>query len=153
MKPAALALGLILAAAACSRAARDPVRAMLDELAAAAEARDADRALARISGGFQGRGVANKAELATMLRRYFAAYESIGIELHGVEIEHEGGRMARVRCVVAFSGQARKAFGLEGLLPPSAAYHFDLAAANEDETWRVTRASWEPAEPPSAASP
>ncbi|HEV8254983.1 MAG TPA: hypothetical protein VGQ78_09515 [Vicinamibacteria bacterium] len=152
MRPAAPALGLILAAAACSRAARDPVRAMLDELAAAAEARDADRALARISDRFQGRGAASKAEIATTLRRYFAAYESIGIELHGVEVDHEDGT-ARIRCVVAFSGQARKAFGLEGLLPPSAAYRFELEAANENDTWRVTRAAWEPAEAASPAAP
>jgi hypothetical protein len=146
------ALALVVTAVACSRSARDPVRAMLDELAAAAEARDADRALGSISDRFQGRGAASKADVAAILRRYFAAYESIGIELHGVEIEH-GDATARIRCVVAFSGQARKAFGLEGLLPPSAAYRFELDAANESGAWRVTRAEWEPAEPPSPASP
>jgi hypothetical protein len=148
--PIALLLAVVLGVGGCSRAASDPVRTMLDELASAAEARDADRALARISDRFQGRGAASKAEIANSLRRYFAAYESIGIELHGVEIDHQDGT-AGVRCVVAFSGQARKAFGLEGLLPPSAVYRFDLDAADENGTWRVTRAEWQPAEPPSAS--
>jgi hypothetical protein len=121
---------------------------MLDDLAAAAEARDADRVLGRLSGAFQGRGGEPRAEMGAMLRRYFAAYESIGIELHGVEIERQDGS-ARVRSLVAFSGHPRKAFGLEGLLPPSAVYRFDLEAVDEGGTWRVKRAAWEPAEPPS----
>jgi hypothetical protein len=49
---------------------------------------------------------------------------------------------------VEFSGQARKAFGLEGLLPPSAVYRFDLEVADEGGTWRVRRAAWEPVEDP-----
>ena len=138
----------LVLAAGCSRAARDPVQAMLEDLAAAAEARAADRVLGRLSDAFQGRGAIPKAEIGPMLRRYFAGYESIGIELHNVEIEHQDDS-ARVRCVVAFSGHPRKAFGLEGLLPPSAVYRFDLEAADEGGTWRVKRASWEPAEPPS----
>ena len=51
----------------------------------------------------------------------------MAIEVYGVETDREAA--ARVRCVVEFSGQARKAFGLEGLLPPSAVYRFDLDAA------------------------
>jgi len=51
---------------------------------------------------------------------------------------------------VAFSGQARRAFGLEGLLPPSALYAFDLEARDEAGTWRVTRARWEKIEGPPA---
>jgi hypothetical protein len=150
VRRASLAL-FVLLAAGCSRAARDPVQVMLDELAAAAEARDADRVLGRLSDAFQGRGGEPRAEIGPMLRRYFAGYESIGIELHNVEIEHQDGS-ARVRCVVAFSGHPRKAFGLEGLLPPSAVYRFDLDAVSEGGTWRVRRAAWEPAEPPSPSA-
>ena len=67
--------------------------------------------------------------------------------MYGVEAEREGAT-ARVRCVVEFSGQARKAFGLEGLLPPSAAYRFDLEVADEGGAWRVRRAGWETVEGP-----
>jgi hypothetical protein len=55
---------------------------------------------------------------------------------------------ASVRCKVAFSGQARRAFGLESLLPPSALYRFDLEAHDEGGTWRITRAKWNVIEQP-----
>ena len=71
----------------------------------------------------------------------------MAIDVYGVETERDGSA-ARVRCVVEFSGQARKAFGLEGLLPPSAVYRFDLDVADEGGTWRVRGATWEPAEAP-----
>jgi hypothetical protein len=71
----------------------------------------------------------------------------VALEVYGVESERDGAA-ARVQCVVDFSGQARKAFGLDGLLPPSAVYRFDLDVADEDGTWRVRTASWEPAETP-----
>jgi hypothetical protein len=50
--------------------------------------------------------------------------------------------------VVEFSGQARKAFGLEGLLPPQAVYRFSLDVAEEAGAWRVERARWERVEGP-----
>ena len=55
---------------------------------------------------------------------------------------------ARVQCKVAFSGQARRAFGLENLLPPSALYRFDLEARDEGGMWRIPRANWERMEGP-----
>ena len=67
--------------------------------------------------------------------------------MYGKETERDGAA-ARVRCVVEFSGQGRKAFGLEGLLPPSAVYRFDLDLAEEGGAWRVRGATWEPAEAP-----
>ena len=67
--------------------------------------------------------------------------------MYATETERDGAA-ARVRCVVEFSGQARKAFGLEGLLPPSAVYRFDLDVAEEAGVWRVRGAAWEPAEAP-----
>ena len=71
----------------------------------------------------------------------------MAIEVYGVESDRDGG-VARVRCVVEFSGQARKTFGLEGLLPPSAVYRFDLDVAEEAGAWRVRGATWESAEAP-----
>ncbi|HEX9187187.1 MAG TPA: hypothetical protein VGB87_08955, partial [Vicinamibacteria bacterium] len=79
------------------------------------------------------------------LRRTLAAYEAVSIAVYGVETERDDGS-ARVRCVVEFSGQARKVLGFEGLLPPSAVYRFGLDVAEEDATWRVRGASWAPAE-------
>jgi len=133
-------------AAACARPPADPVEALLAELEAAAEARDAERFAGRLAPAFQGAPGLGRPEALALLRRYFAAYESVAIDVYGVEAERDR-TTARVQCIVEFSGQARQAFGLEGLLPPSAVYRFDLDVADEDGAWKVRGAAWAPAEP------
>lgn len=135
-----------LSAPGCARPSGDPVRALVDELVAAGEARDADRILARLSESFRGQDALVKADVQASLRRYFAAYESIDLEVFDVVAEPAEGA-TRVRTRIGFSGKGIRGFGLEGLLPPSAVYRFDLDARDEDGTWRVTRASWEVAAP------
>jgi hypothetical protein len=131
---------------ACSGSPADPVEALRAELEAAAEARDADRFGERLSEGFQGPHGLPRAEALATLRRYFAAYESVDLEVHGVAVDRDGSR-ADVRCVVEFAGRARAVGGLAGLLPPTAVYRFELGVADEAGTWRVERASWEPVVP------
>jgi hypothetical protein len=132
---------------ACSHAPKDPVAALLADLEAAAEARDAERFAQRLAPAFRGAHDLGRAEALAQLKRYLAAYESVAIDVYGVETERDGSA-AHVRCVVEFSGQARKAFGLEGLMPPSALYRFELDVADEGGGWLVRGATWEPAEPP-----
>ncbi len=147
MRTLAAASLLVLALTpACSRRPVDPVAALLAELTAAAEARDAERFGERLSADFRGADGLGRREALAQLRRYFAAYESVALDVYGVETDREG-TSARVRCVVEFSGKARQAFGLGGLLPPSAVYRFELDAADERGVWRVRRAAWTPAEP------
>jgi hypothetical protein len=141
-------VALLLAAAllsACSRAPQDPVAALLSELEAAAEARDAERFAQRLASAFHGADGLGRAEAVAQLKRYLAAYESVAIDVGSVETERDGSA-AHVRCVVEFSGQARKAFGLEGLMPPSAVYRFELDVADEGGPWLVRGATWEPVE-------
>ena len=140
---AALAVG-------CGSGSSDPVRALVDEVAEAAEDRDADRVLARISEGFRGQGSLGKVDLAGSLRRYFAAYETIDLEVFDVEVQ-AGEGATQVRTRVGFTGQANRAFGLGGLLPPSAVYRFDVEAKDEGGVWRVTAAQWEQVTAPAAA--
>ena len=141
-------LALLLAVAVgCSRTPADPVEALLAELEATAEARDADRFAERLAPAFRGAHGLGRPEALAQLKRTLAAYESVAIDVYGIETERDGSA-ARVRCVVEFSGQARKAFGLEGLLPPSAVYRFDLDVADEGGAWRVRGATWDPAEAP-----
>jgi hypothetical protein len=147
VRPLAAASLLVIAlVSACSRTPTDPVAALLVELEAAAETRDAARFVERLAPAFRGAHGLGRAEVLAQLKRYFAAYESVAIDVYGVEAERDGPA-ARVQCVVEFSGRARQAFGLDGLLPPSAAYQFDLEVADEDGIWRVRGATWAPAEP------
>jgi hypothetical protein len=101
-----LGLAGTLAFAACTSKPSDPARALVEELAEAAEDRDTDRVLARLSQEFQGQGNLAKADVAASLRRYFAAYESIDLEVFDVQAE-PGDGVTRVRTRVGFKGQAQ----------------------------------------------
>ncbi len=140
--PALVALLTLVAACGCSRAPTDPVLALLAELESAAEVRDAERFAEGLSETFSTAEGLGKADAIIELKRYFAAYEKVGIETYGVETEREDGE-AHVRCVVDFSGDTRKVFGLQGFLPPDATYRFSLDVADEDGTWRVRSVRWE----------
>ena len=138
-------LGLAVAAGfalACSVSPEDPIEELRLELERAAEARDADRFGARLSETFRGSGGLGKADAMASLRRYFAAYESVDLEVYGVEVRRDGDT-AEVGCVVELSGRARQLGGLKGLLPPAAVYRFDLVVAADEGVWRVREAAWE----------
>lgn len=143
MRAALLVLAAMLAG--CG-GPRDPVQELLSEMEAAVEERDATRFGERLSASFRGSSSGmNRTDAVANLRRYFAGYESIALEVYGVEAEGvEGG--VRIRCLVEMSGEARKLGGLSGLLPPGASYRFELEAAEEGGALRVKKASWEPAE-------
>ena len=114
MRALAAATLLVLALIpACSRKPADPVAALLAELEAAAEKRDAERFGARLSSEFRSGDGLGRPEAIALLRRWFAAYESVGIEVYGVETEREGAS-AHVRCVVC-SERAREAVIVEGV--------------------------------------
>jgi hypothetical protein len=132
-------LAWAVALAACG-APRDPVEALLDSLAKAAEARDAGRIAARMAEGFQGQAGMTRAEALATLQRYFAAYESVDVTVYDVQAEGQ----QRVRFRVDFSGRPKAIGGLAGLLPSSAVYRFDLELSPEGGGLVVSRASWEP---------
>ena len=148
---AVLALVVAATAGACARRPADPVAALLGDLESAAEARDADAFAARLSARFRDAHGLDRAQTSEQLKRWFAGYESVALEVYGVEVERASGS-ARVRCVVEFSGRGRRAFGLEGLLPPAATYRFQLDVADEDGVWRVRGAAYEPAQPDAAGT-
>jgi hypothetical protein len=144
------ACAVAAAALACSRAPSDPIAALLAELEAAAEARDAERFGERLSPEFKADGALSRADGVATLRRYFAAYEDVALTVYGTEVERAGAT-ARIRTVVEFSGKARKLGGLDGLLPPDAVYRFDLDAADESGVWRVRACQWQAVEPGTAS--
>lgn len=139
-------LGLALAALLNCRGESDPIRGLLAELEEAAEDRDPERFQKGLADDFRGAGGIDRAEAAATLRRYFAAYEAVSLEVYDVKVDRTD-TSAEVHLRVDFVGSARRIGGLEGLLPPTASYRFDLALAPRGDRWVVTRADWPSALP------
>lgn len=133
-------------AGACSRGG-DPVRETLDAVVKAANARDAKALFARVAPGFQGADGSGFADARATVERYFAAYEILNVTFRDVRIERAEGA-ARVRLRAELSGQPRRIGGLEGLVPSSSAYDFDLRLTREGDDWKIAWAQWNPAGSP-----
>jgi hypothetical protein len=130
-----------LGASGCSREPEDPVAALLAALEHAAEARDAEAVMERLTSDFTAGGM-TRADTLVELKRTLAGYEEVALELGPIETQRDADT-AQVRCVVEFSGRGRKLLGLEGLLPPEAAYRFDLELRRSGGRWLVHQARWE----------
>ncbi|HEV8609803.1 MAG TPA: hypothetical protein VGS98_07030 [Thermoanaerobaculia bacterium] len=139
----AIALALFLVALACGEKG-DPARRTIDEIVAAAEMRDAGAVVERLGPDFQAADGSGRADAETTLRRYLAAYERLGVRISDLTLERAAGA-ARARFRAELSGTPRKVGGLEGILPRSSTYRFDLrlAPASDGGRWLVTWASWE----------
>jgi hypothetical protein len=140
---AVLAVGA-LAAVACGGVKKDPARRTVDEIVASAEARDAAAIVERLAPDFQAADGSGRAEAEANVRRYLSAYESLGVRVSEFTVESAAGA-ARVRFRANLSGRPRSIGGLDGILPRSSAYRFDLrlAPAADGGRWVVTWASWE----------
>ncbi len=132
---------LLLSAFACSRAPRDPVAACLNEIVAAAEKRDADGVLARVAESFRDAEGGGKADAALLVRRSLAGYESLSLSITDLAAER-GGASAQAKFVVKMSGRPKAVGGLEGLLPRSSRWRFDVRLASGKDGWTITDAAW-----------
>jgi hypothetical protein len=148
-KAAASGLAVLVVTLAACGAKRDPVLELLADLEKAAEARSAERIEERLAADFRTRDGMPRTEVGPMLRRYFAAYETVNIEVSEVQVEQSEAR-ARMRFRVDFDGHPLQFGPLAGFLPPSAMYRFDLELKRIDGEWRVAEAEWE-ALPPAQA--
>lgn len=135
---AAAALTLL---AFCGRDARDPVRETVNRVAAAAESRDAGAVGTYLSAGFRDADGGTKADAADLLRRTLGAYASISLTLSDVTVERSP-QAARATFRVGMSGKPRAVSGLEGLLPRTSAWRFELRLELEKGSWKITSASW-----------
>lgn len=144
MRVTALAIALAGTPLACGEKG-DPVRQTLDQVVAAAQERDAEAVAQHLAPDFQAADGSGRADAQATLRRYLAAYEQLSVRLSDVTIER-GPSAARVTFRADVSGTPRKIGGLEGFLPRSSAYRFELRLVPEGERWKIAWASWEPAQ-------
>ena len=127
--------------AACSRVPRDPVLDCLQGAVAAAEARDAEGVLARVSASFRDADGGGKPDAAALVKRHLAAYESLSLALSSVAVER-GPAAAQAKFKVRMSGKPRAAFGLDSLLPRASRWSFDVRLESETDGWRIVSAAW-----------
>ncbi len=139
----ATAVFALLLAVACG-APKDPVRASLDAMIEAANARDAGALFDRVATAFSAADGSNRDEARATVERYLAAYEILNVTVDDVRIERGDADAARVRFRARMSGQPRRIGGLEGLVPSEAAYDFDVRMVREGGEWKVAWAQWNP---------
>ncbi|HEY6930979.1 MAG TPA: hypothetical protein VJA66_14995 [Thermoanaerobaculia bacterium] len=128
--------------AACAKSG-DPARECLDALVKAAHDRDASAFFNRVAADFQAADGSSRADAEGLVRQYFAGYEILDVTVSDVTIE-KAENAARVRFRADLSGQPRKIGGLDGLLPRTSSYDFDMRLVPEAGKWKVAWASWQP---------
>jgi hypothetical protein len=131
----------VVVASAC-RGAGDPAAEMVHALARAANHRDAPTIVEALSPDFEGSLGMGRSEVDGELRRLFAAYASVDVSVSDLETQpYPDFTLARFR--VDFRGAVRRIGGLEGILPPSARYRFELRLVPAGHRFRVASARWE----------
>ena len=135
------AAAALLLLVSCSHEPRDPVREVLKRVVASAEARDAGAVAGYLSASFRDAEGGSKADAADLLRRTLAAYESISLSLSD-EVIAKGPEAANATCKVGMSGKPRAVAGLEGFLPRTSTWRFELRLELEKGSWRITSAAW-----------
>jgi hypothetical protein len=140
----ALALAAVAALLCCGESG-DPVQAALDRMVKAAHNRSAEAFMENLTDDFSGADGMTRAEALSTVRRYFAAYEILDVALSNVTVER-AEKAARVRLTADLSGQPQKIGGLEGLVPRSSRYRFELRLVPDGSRFKIAWASWEPAE-------
>lgn len=108
---------------------------------AAAEKRDADGVMARVAEEFRDAEGGGKADAAAQVRRYLGAYESLSVTLSDLAVER-GPAAAQAKFKVRTSGKPRAARGLDGLLPRSSRWSFDVRLETGSGGWKIVSASW-----------
>ncbi|MGH9398936.1 MAG: hypothetical protein ACRD00_01110 [Thermoanaerobaculia bacterium] len=137
---------LVLAAAAlCCAEKGDPAKAALDRMVKAAHGRDAGVFAENLAEDFAAADGSTRADALATLKRYFAAYAILDVTLSDIKIER-GQKAAHATFRADLSGQPQKLGGLDGLLPSSSSWRFELRLVPDGSRWKVAWASWEPAE-------
>jgi len=137
----AAVIGVALATTACHRAG-DPAADAVRSLVRAANRRDAGTIVATLAPGFEGSLGAGREDVDAELRRLFAAYASFDVSIADLATErYPEFTLARFR--VDFRGSVRRIGGLEGILPPSARYRFELRLVPQGNAFRIATAHWE----------
>jgi hypothetical protein len=120
----------------------DPIAAAVDDVAKAAEDRDAGAVVEKLAANYSDAN-GGRREAEDALRRYFFGYRSIDVDIRELKT-YQNGPTAQARFVVAFTGVPKTIGGLDQILPSSATYRFNVWLIKEGGGWKITNAEWQP---------
>ena len=112
------------------------VRAVLESMETAAEARDVGDLLEHISANYRDAQGQDRTEAARYARAYFLANQSVHLLTRIESLEFPAPDEARVKLQVGMAGRA----GESGVTADL--YDFDLALIREDDEWKLSYADW-----------
>jgi hypothetical protein len=133
-------LAVLLAACGAGDPPEVRLRAGVDALQAAIEAREGGRVGDFLAADFIGPQAMDRDGAVRMARGAFLRYRNVGVTVVGpLDVQMQGGDHARVRFDAALTG------GSGAALPDSArVWSVDTGWRVEGGEWRMTSAEWEP---------
>ena len=120
---------------------KDPVKALLDDVVAAAEDRDAQAVAELLADDVEAGGM-DKSALSGTLRQYLAAYQALDVALSDVKSVQRAGS-ARVTFTARLTGVPKTFGSLGDLVPKNAAYDFELVLRETPAGWLISQISWQ----------
>jgi hypothetical protein len=126
--------------AGCSEDAspEQQVRAVIDSMEVAAEARDVGDLMEHVSTAYRSADGLDRAEAGRNIRGYLVANQSIHLLTRIESLEFPAPDEARVKLQVGMAGR-----GGQGTADLSAdLYDFDVVLVREDGEWKVSYADW-----------
>jgi hypothetical protein len=134
-----VALALLLAACADSGSPEQQVRAVIDAMETAAEARDVGDLTEHLSASYRDAQGQDREQAARYARGYFIANQSVHLLTRIESLEFPAADEARVKLQVGMAGRG----GESGQGSLSADLHdFDLVLVREGGDWKVSYADW-----------
>ena len=130
----------MLAACGDANSPEQQVRAVIDEMEAAAEARDVGELVQHLSAEYRDSHGMSPDEATRYARGYFLANQSIHLLTRIEQIEFPLPDEARARVLVGMVGRDGNATGNWDLVADL--YVFKLALRQEDGEWKVSFAEW-----------
>ena len=116
------------------------VRAVIDSMETAAEARDVGDLMEHISANYRDAQGQDRAEASRYARGYFIANQSVHLLTRIESLEFPSPDEARVKLQVGMAGRP----GAPGSSSVSTdLYNFDLALVREGDEWKVSYADWQ----------
>ncbi len=133
---------VILALAACAKedSPEQQVRAVIDEIEAAAEARDVGDVMEHVSNQYRNADGQSRDEISRYVHGYFIANQSIRLLTRVEQIDFPSQEEAKAKVLVGMIGREAQTGADWNLVADL--YEFDVVFIREGDGWKATYAEW-----------